>query len=259
MSNDDGCLHCDGRGWVRVERAETAALALCECRRPCPDCEDTGFVNRVGADARPVAAACGRAALKRRIVSYNNVGIPSRFIGCTFETFQQRHHSGNQLHHMLKSWVRRFRPGVPGWLIYGPPGVGKTHLACATAAALALDHDVEARFVDFFHLLQQLKAAFGGHGSDKDLIQPLLSCDFLVIDELGKGRNTEWENGVVDELISARYNAGRTILFTSNHVPEGGPAGDSLQDRLGDRILSRIWELCTMHRVEGEDFRKQKR
>ncbi|MBM4372946.1 MAG: hypothetical protein FJ098_14930, partial [Deltaproteobacteria bacterium] len=96
-------------------------------------------------------------------------------------------------------------------------------------------------------------------GADGDLIQPLLSCSFLVVDELGKGRNTEWENGVVDELISARYNAGRTTLFTSNHPPEGGPPGDSLGERLGERILSRLWELCTVHRMEGEDFRRDRR
>ena len=258
MSHDDRCGVCDGRGWVPAGGGEFATLTLCACLQPCPTCEDTGFVSRLRDDGKQVAAACRCSLLRNRIQAFNQVGLPSRFAGCTFETFKKGHPTVNQLVFMLRDWVKGFRPGVTGWLIHGPPGGGKTHLACAVASALALEKGVNVRFVDFFHLLQRLKAAFGGSGGE-DLIEPLLSCDFLVIDELGKGRNTEWENGVVDELISARYNAGRTTLFTSNHAPEGGPPGDSLQERLGDRILSRLWELCTVHGVEGEDYRKRKR
>ena len=194
--------------------------------------------------------------MKRRVKAYNGAEIPSELRGCTFDSFMPAddHPSQRQAHTLLRQWARKYKPGEKGWLIHGPVGVGKTHLACAAAAVLALEKGVFARFIEFSNLLRRLQAAFGGSGGD-DLLQSLGSCEFLVIDELGKGRNTAWETDVVDSLISSRYNTGKTTLFTSNYAPEGS---DSLMERLGERIVSRIWERCTMHGMTGENYRRKK-
>jgi len=87
----------------------------------------------------------------------------------------------------------------------------------------------------------------------------------LAIDELGKGRNTEFEGTVLDELVSRRYNAGRTILATTNYTP-GVSQGiatpefatgkrPALIDRVGDRVYSRLVEMCSMVQIEGEEYR----
>jgi DNA replication protein DnaC len=95
---------------------------------------------------------------------------------------------------------------------------------------------------------------------------PLVEIPVLVIDELGKGRGSEWELSVLDELISKRYNAQRTTVFTSNFAPED-PSGDSSQpgsvseekvvDRVGVRIYSRLMEMCEPVRLQGPDYRRK--
>ena len=81
-----------------------------------------------------------------------------------------------------------------------------------------------------------------------------MAIPVLAVDELGKNRGTDWETGVLDELISKRYNANRTTLFTTNLTPVG-QARDSLRDRVGERIYSRIVEMCSFELLEGEDYR----
>ena len=72
---------------------------------------------------------------------------------------------------------------------------------------------------------------------------------------------------VLDELISKRYNAERTTLFTTNYMIEAGAKGqipqasnqkglESLQDRVGARIHSRLMEMCDPIRLSGRDFRR---
>jgi DNA replication protein DnaC len=85
----------------------------------------------------------------------------------------------------------------------------------------------------------------------------------LAIDELGKGRGSQFELETMDELIARRYNAGRTTLFATNYSlvyelrgPKPGEhrstddlkaaSRDSvlLQHRVGERIYSRLCEMC---------------
>ncbi|HZA49191.1 MAG TPA: DNA replication protein, partial [Myxococcaceae bacterium] len=101
-----------------------------------------------------------------------------------------------------------------------------------------------------------------------EIIGPLTEVDVLAIDELGKGRGSQFEMETMDELIARRYNAGKTTLFATNYglLPEhkntgsrGAPAGyrntaaeakgagrepELLRERVGERIYSRLCEMC---------------
>jgi DNA replication protein DnaC len=99
----------------------------------------------------------------------------------------------------------------------------------------------------------------------------------LAIDELGKERGTEWERSMLDELISRRYNGGLATLFATNYfLDPRAPAEEpgrvvqtrsrdfqreaeamSLSQRVGDRIYSRLNEMCTLQRLDPNvDMRK---
>ncbi len=86
----------------------------------------------------------------------------------------------------------------------------------------------------------------------------------LVIDELGKGRSNEWELNILDQLISKRYNASRMTLITTNYVTREiakatGNSDEILEVRVGERIASRLFEMCELIHLEGRDYRKEKR
>ena len=39
----------------------------------------------------------------------------------------------------------------------------------------------------------------------------------LILDELGKGKNSEWEMNIIDKIIHQRYNAKKKTIFTTNY------------------------------------------
>jgi DNA replication protein DnaC len=168
-------------------------------------------------------------------------------------------------------FVQEYEAGMPGLLFFGPTGTGKTLVASVMLRYLILERGVRSRFIEFMHLLTALRASFGDRGRAEDLMGPLVEVPVLVIDELGKGRGSDWELSVLDELISKRYNARRTTLFTSNYPPEldavdggkprsqpGGEAlSETLSDRVGVRIYSRLMEMCDPVRLYGFDQRRE--
>jgi DNA replication protein DnaC len=104
---------------------------------------------------------------------------------------------------------------------------------------------------------------------ESEILGPVLECEVLVLDDLGAGRTTAWARDVMHDIIATRYNEERPLIITSNLAigDEKRPArGDrarrgtldeplSLKDRLGDALISRIYEMCKIVRVQGKDFR----
>jgi len=169
----------------------------------------------------------------------------------------------------VSSYLSRYKPGDVnlGLVLWGDVGRGKTHLLVAMLRELIFQHGVTARFAEFSHLLSDIKAGFDRKEAISSLLDPLVTVDVLAIDELGKGRNTEFELQIIDELISRRYNASRTILATTNYPPgpsQGRGTGDlvaeslpALVDRVGDRVYSRLTEICDFCQLRGEDYRSK--
>ncbi|MGY8765622.1 MAG: ATP-binding protein, partial [Nitrospinaceae bacterium] len=80
------------------------------------------------------------------------------------------------------------------------------------------EEGVDGKFVDFFQLLSDIRHGYSQDKSEMSLIEPYLKSKILVIDELAKGRNNEWEQTILDQFISSRYNAADKItLFTTNY------------------------------------------
>ena len=164
----------------------------------------------------------------------------------------------------LQSWCQAFEPGIKGFILWGDVGRGKTHLMCAAMREIVFAQGARVRFVEFTHLLQDLKRGFESGRGTASLIDEVMDCEVLAIDELGKGRNTEWELTILDELVSRAYNGMKTLVATSNYRPAGSTGlapgnlalvgsgrneTQSLGDRVGERAWSRLNEMTKSMRV----------
>ena len=266
------CRECGGYGVAVVREGEAAVARPCGCVSTCPLCQGTGLVAVSDAFRAP-RRRCVCQTVLARMRAFDGVGIPARHAESTRASFvpTSKHQTAvlAATTKYLNDWQRRGENR--GLVLWGDVGRGKTHLLVALLRELVFRHGVTARFVEFSHLLADLKAGFDSGRGAAELLEPLVRVDVLAIDELGKGRNTEFETTVVDELVSRRYNAVRPVLATTNYAPEratgsalanaaavqlGTAAPPSLVDRIGDRVMSRLRETCDFLEVKGDDFRE---
>ncbi len=272
---------CGGTGYV-VEQVlgTTARASRCACQKACPRCNESGY-TLVASGASQVAQVCSCRHLDERIDVFNRIGIPAAVAKASFDSFKSWSQAASRAKTVAEDFARKFRKEAPtkGFLLYGRPGAGKTHLLVAALRYLALEKGVSGKYVEFMLLLSDIKAGFSANQGHMEVIRTLVAVPVLAIDELGKERGTEWERSMLDEVISRRFNSGLATLFATNYflekseVPARPDTGRSvntrssdfgrdaelmtLSERVGDRIYSRLNEMCTFVKLDpGHDLRK---
>ena len=275
------CRACAGAGYL-VEQVlgRTARARRCDCQAACPRCGETGFVL-VASGSSAVAQPCSCRHLDVRIDLFNKIGIPAAVALVSFETFRAWSQDHAAAKTVAEDFAHKFRSDRPtkGFLLYGRPGAGKTHLLCAALRYLALEKGVGGRYVEFMLLLSDIRAGFDSNRGIMEVLKPLIAVPVLAIDELGKERGTDWERSMLDELISRRFNSGLTTLFATNYfleervVPERPGAvvqtrsaafqrdaeAMTLPQRVGNRVYSRLNEMCDFVKLNpGHDHRKDR-
>ncbi|RAL23696.1 AAA family ATPase [Lujinxingia litoralis] len=280
----DPCPQCARARYKIAARGDVAHAEICQgCFSVCPACQGQEYTYEINAQGYEVARQCGVCgALKRRIQAFNDARVPYLHRNATLEGFQTHYPrtqgaSGEPIGNLPKvrfrlyNWARAFAPGERGYLLHGTVGTGKTHLLAGTIRHLTLEKGINARFIEFTHLLSAIKEGFDQGRGETAILGPLSEVPVLAIDELGKGRNTEWQLSIIDEIISKRYNAGLTTLFTTNYdvresasntLDVGSPdfrrlaTAATLSERVGDRVFSRLHEMADFVHVDAPDYRR---
>ena len=248
------CPLCGGTGWKSVqnpppahgEKKKAPRVSRCDCRTEA-----------------------------RSDVLLAKARIPARYEHCSLADFSTHFDPDNKSLANARLKAGRFVEEYPvdktGLLFIGTIGVGKTHLAVGIVRELA-QKGIPCLFYDYRELLKEIQNSYNPAVSATELsiLRPVFETEVLVLDELGAVKPTEWVWDTVSLIINSRYNDKRTTIFTTNYPDRPAAAAEpennlakrvmreeSLGDRIGERMRSRLHEMCRKVEMTGSDFRQR--
>ena len=246
----------------------------------CPLCAGSGWKQITGAPERGVTRCdCQLRARGGALIAAAR--IPKRYEHCELSNFEFEDQSmrPRAAYRAARRFVEDYPMDKTGLLLVGNAGVGKTHLAVGIAKALIRGKGVECIFYDYAELLKQVQDSYNPavQATELGLLRPVFETEVLVLDDLGSVRPTEWRWDTIRLMINTRYNDGRTTIITTNFADEPAAAvsdpdaprksesfstaraaarEDTLGDRIGEPMRSRLHEMCRIVKMEGSDYRQ---
>jgi DNA replication protein DnaC len=240
---------------------------------PCDVCGGTGFAISTR-EGREYAQRCACQSAARGASAADPAArcrIPPRYEHCTLESFDP----GNASLTAALEKALAFCSGYPhlgadeglGLLFCGDNGVGKTHLAVAVLRELVTNRGARGQYWDFHELIREIKSSYDPETKTTELqvLEPVVETDVLLLDDLGAWKMTDWMNDTLFYILNSRYMAKRPTVITTNYqdvTREEALAADSLRrreflvERIGQRLRSRLMEMCLIVRVTGSDHRQ---
>ncbi len=223
-----------------------------EIRPRCPICNDSGYDRgKICGCVRQVARELAAESLKSRspLALCEFSGFSTKFYPDTKDpaTGVNPRERMAALLTYCHDYAENFSPGSPNLLFIGATGLGKTHLSLAIAnVVLDLGYGVlYGPAQDFLHRIE--KEHFGR--ADGDTLDSLLTCDLLILDDLGAEFSSPFITSVIYNLVNTRILTNKpTIINTNLSIKE-------LEVRYTQRIVSRFVGHYAIKQFFGRDIR----
>lgn len=247
----------------------------------CPICSGSGWktLEIPGKARRVTRCDCYFARRNERLLT--RARIPPRYEHCSLETFWTRSSdidvSISEALLCAEFLATRYPSEKTGLLLCGDIGTGKTHLAVGVIRAL-IQKGYAGIFFDYRELLKQIQNSYNPNAqvTELEILKPVFECEVLVLDELGAAKPSEWVWDAVQYILNTRYNRQLTTIITTNfpfgpETPQKPGESDeqfqtrlagnkhkyTLGDRVGNRMISRLAEMCRVVPMTGADYRKK--
>lgn len=199
----------------------------------CPSCDQ--------ANQNTVVAAQSAQELERRLTVA--LGGIKPYRDFTFAHYDIT--SGNRI---AFTRSRSFDASKESLYLWGPCGVGKTHLAYA-AARTPLKQNRSVEILTLPKLIRRVRMK--EPREEQELIDRFSTTDVLLLDDLGVGNETLYARQILQEILDARDFSNRHgLLITSKYSLDG--LANKLND---DTIPSRLAGACSVIEIAGNDRR----
>lgn len=220
----------------------------------CPLCYGSGMEIVPGKGARQCQC--------RKQNSHSNLlvktQIPKRYAECHFHSYRALNPSQERAFKFASKLTMEYPAVERGLLLMGTVGVGKTHLAVSILKGLT-ERGFSCLFYEFGALLKEIQGSFNtvSQTSELKVLAPVFDAEVLVLDEIGASKPTDWVRDTMAHIINTRYNDKKLTIFTTNYLDERrAEREETLEDRIGVRLRSRLFEMCRTVQLAGEDFRR---
>jgi DNA replication protein DnaC len=220
----------------------------------CEECFGTG--TKLDPVKGAIPCPCRRPDRFKKLLAAAR--IPPRYAKCSFNTFKSAPGTSQDNALLLAQNLVNDFPVDRGLLFMGPAGVGKTHLAVAIIRGL-IEKGFPGIFCEFGSLLKEIQDSYNpiSKSSELKVLAPVYQTDVLVLDELGATIPTDWVRDTMYQIINKRYNDQKLTIFTTNYSDARGSDKEQvLEDRIGTRLRSRLYEMCKKVVMDGGDYRR---
>lgn len=217
------CSHCGGTGYV--------GAAMCECLQElCRQEQKRELSSLLG----------GREHFDQFRLEYYPTEKDSQFQVSPRDVMQS-------IYSRCRRYAREFGPASPSLLFSGGPGLGKTFLSACIARTVS-DNGFSVVYDTANKLFSDFEAVkFGGNKSEPE--KKYLTCDLLIIDDLGTEMTTQFTQAVLYQVVNTRLMEGRSTIVSTNLDDAG------LRQRYAPAIVSRLLGAYETHLFLGRDIR----
>ena len=227
----------------------------------CAMCEDTGYVEE---EHRTVVCECLQKLMAEVAGEQLSADLPLK--DCTFDNFSLDYYSKepdangktpfnrmSNIYNYCVNYADTFTPHSKSLLLRGGTGLGKTHLSLAIANVV-INKGMSVIYATAPDILSKLEREHFSYryGEQEDTFQTLLSCDLLILDDLGTEFVSAFTTSCVYNLFNSRILSGKPIIISTNLQI------DELIGAYSQRFVSRLIGACDRLDFIGEDIRAMK-
>lgn len=227
----------------------------------CEKCSDTGYIEL---ENKTIVCDCFKKMMS--VCACDELNKISPLSLSTFDTFNLSYYSdtpdekGNvpyvrmsKIYDFCLNYAKTFKENSKGILMKGETGLGKTHLSLAIANEL-IQNGFSVVYVSAPDILSKLeKEHFSyGYSKEEEVMQSLIACDLLIIDDLGTEFATPFTSAAIYNLFNTRVNMGKPLIINTNLTSA------DLEKTYSQRFLSRVMSSCSVLNFIGKDIRARK-
>ena len=213
----------------------------------CPRCNDTGYFDGRFCDC--FKKLCGK-------LSTDELNKNANLALCSFDTFSLSYYKGDDYFTMKSileftmQYAETFTTNSGSIFMFGPTGLGKTHLSLAAANRI-LEKGYSVIYDSAINILRKIEKEHFSREHSSEMIDMVIGTDLLILDDLGTEYETPFYNATIYNIINTRLNSGKPSIISTN-LDFGG-----IKRRYDERVVSRIVAAYTCLEFKGEDVRLQ--
>ena len=224
----------------------------------CPLCGDTGYRNgQVCRCLRTYYAREQQKELSRMLDlgsqsfdTFSTDWYPDRYDPAVGVTVREHMET---VYDICGDFAHQFGKRPANLLLFGAPGLGKTHLSAAIAREVS-EKGFSVVYDTAGHIFAQFEQQKFGREEEADgHVDRVLNCDLLILDDLGSEMTTAFVQSALYQIINTRLMERRSTIISTNLLP------GELARRYTPQIASRIEGEYTLLPFVGEDIRKLKK